>query len=75
MLTYWMWVVALTALLLYPVSKLIWVLSVRRLQRKLGRELTAEEQRGQKGRAYFIAVFACFLFSALYNLSTVGIPE
>ncbi len=64
---YWLWVVALTLALLYPAGKLIWVMSVRRLQRKLQRELSAAEIEGQKGRAYFIAILVCAAFSMLFN--------
>ena len=68
------WVIALAALLFYPVSKLIWVFSVRRLQRKLDRELSDEEINGQRNRARIIAAFVVLLFSVLYNLNTLGVP-
>ena len=64
---YWLWVIALTLALFYPVGRLIWVISVRRLQRKLRRELTDEEIEGQKGRAYFVAILVCWVFSMLFN--------
>jgi len=65
--------VALLSLLLYfPVSKIIWVLSVRRLQRKLGRELATEEIAGQKGRARFVAVLLVVAFSFLFNWHLFG---
>ena len=41
----------LALLLFFPVSKLIWVLSVRRLQRRLARELSPEELNAQLKRA------------------------
>lgn len=69
-----LWVLALAALLFYPASKLIWVFSVRRLQRKLGRELSGEEINGQRNRARVIAAFVVLLFSILYNLKTLGVP-
>lgn len=75
MLTFWLWVIVLTLLLLYPVSKLIWVFSVRRLQRKLSRELDEQELKGQRNRAWVIAAFICFVFSMLYNFSTIGVPR
>ena len=68
------WVIALAALLFYPVSKLIWVFSVRRLQRELDRELSDEEINGQRNRARIIAAFVVLLFSVLYNLNTLGVP-
>jgi hypothetical protein len=64
----------LTVLLFFPVSKLIWAFSVRRMQKRIGRELTAEELQGQKRRARFIAFFVCLLFSALFNISMIGVP-
>lgn len=65
-------VLILAALLFFPVSKLLWVLSVRRLQRRTGRELSAEELDGQLVRARFIAVLVVLLFSYLFNLSLLG---
>ncbi len=69
------YVVLLAALLFYPVGKWIWVLSVRRLQRRLERELTEDELAGQKRRAWVIASFVCPVFSILFNLYTVGMPQ
>jgi len=67
-------VLALAALLFFPVSKLIWVVSVRRLQRKLDRELDQAELQGQTKRARFIAALLCMPFSYLFNLSLLGMP-
>ncbi len=64
---YWLSVVVLAGLLFWPVAKLVWVLSVRRLQRKLGQPLTAQELQGQLNRARFIAIILCVVFSALFN--------
>ncbi|MCP4040999.1 MAG: hypothetical protein GY731_03440, partial [Gammaproteobacteria bacterium] len=44
-------VLILALLLFFPMTKLIWVLSVRRLQRKEQRELGEEEAQGQQKRA------------------------
>ena len=68
-------VLLLAALLFFPVTKLIWVLSVRRLQRKTGAELGESETHGQLVRARFIAVFASLLFSFLFNLNLLGWPQ
>jgi hypothetical protein len=59
---------ALALLLFFPVSKMIWVLSVRRSERKLGKKLTAEETNGQLARARFIAIPLVSVFSWLFNL-------
>ena len=67
-------VLLLAALLFWPMSKLVFVLSVRRLQRKLARDLNESEVAGQMIRARIISVFVSVLFSYLYNLSTIGMP-
>ena len=67
-------VIVLAILLFFPLSKLIWVLSVRRLQRKLNRELNATELAGQMTRARFIGIFMSLLFSYLFNLNLIGLP-
>ncbi len=65
--SYYLWVIAMTAALLYPVGQLIWTVSVRRLQRKLQKNLSPEELQGQKKRAYLVAVIICLAFSMLFN--------
>lgn len=74
MLNFILWVLLLAALLFWPMSKLVFVLSVRRLQRKLERPLNEKEIAGQVNRARVISVFVSVLFSYLYNLSTIGMP-
>ena len=66
--------IVLAFLLFFPVSKLVWTLSVRRLQRKLQRELSPEEIQGQLSRARFIAIFFSLIFSFLFNNWLIGIP-
>ena len=68
-------VLVLAALLFIPVSKLVWVLSVRRLEKRLGHELDEQARLGQLRRARMIAVFLVLLFSVLFNLQilhTIG---
>jgi hypothetical protein len=60
-------VAALAALLFLPVSRLVWVLSVRRLERKLGQALSAQEREGQRTRARVLAALVCVIFSVLFN--------
>lgn len=67
-------VLILTALLLFPVSKLVWVLSVRRLERRLKRKLSEEEIDGQLRRARLITVILALLFSFLFSANIIGIP-
>jgi hypothetical protein len=64
---YWVSVAILAGLLFLPVTKLVWVLSVRRLERKLGGPLDDAQRQGQLNRARFIAILACIVFSALFN--------
>ncbi len=68
-------VVVLAALLFLPASKLIWVLSVRRLERKTGGELTEEARNGQLNRARLVALFVVIIFSLLFNISMLGVPH
>lgn len=72
---FWLSVVVLAAMLFFPASNLIWVVSVRRAQRKLNRELDGNELQGQKRRARFIAFFLCLVFSYLFCLQIIGLPE
>lgn len=71
---FWFWVLLLAALLFLPVSNLIYVVSVRRKQRKLDTELDQNELAAQKQRARFVAVVVCFLFSFFFNVSRIGFP-
>ncbi|MGH6904804.1 MAG: hypothetical protein ACREIR_18920 [Geminicoccaceae bacterium] len=64
---YWLSVVVLAALLFLPAAQLVWVLSVRRLERKLGQPLSVGKREGQRNRARLIAVVVCVIFSALFN--------
>lgn len=75
MASFTLWVLVLAALLFLPVSKLIWVLSVRRLQKKTGRELSDQELQGQLKRARVIALFVALIFSFLFNANLMGIPH
>ena len=67
------WVV-LAALLFLPVSRLIWVMSVRRLERRQKRRLEEAERDVQLRRARVLAVVVVLAFSFLFNLQTVGLP-
>lgn len=74
MVVFIIWVLLLAGLLFWPMNKLVFVLSVRRLQRKLARDLNETELAGQVGRARVLSVFVSLMFSFLYNLSTLGMP-
>ncbi len=64
----------LAALLWFPISKMIWVLSVRRIQKRRGTTLPEAEVQGQLTRARFLAVFVALIFAALFNYNVFGIP-
>lgn len=68
------YVALLAAMLAYPVSRWIWALAVRSLQRHYGRELSEAEVAEQKRRAWRLTAVICPAFSFLFNLSTVGWP-
>ena len=74
MTTYFYFSVLILAILLFlPVSKMIWVISVRRLQRKSGRLLTTEEIEAQKTRSRFIALLLVFPFAWFFNYGLLGL--
>ena len=62
-------VIILTLLLYYPVNKLIFVLSVRRLEKKTGKNLSNMEKSGQLKRSRFISIILILLFSCLFNIN------
>jgi len=68
-------VLVLAALLFIPTSKLIWVMSVRRLQRKTNHELSDTEVDGQKNRARLIAAILVLAFSWFFNINLLGLNQ
>lgn len=68
-------VLVLALLLFFPVSNFIWVMSVRRLERKLGKALSEQERQGQRNRARIIAAFVSLLFSLLFNTHLMKVME
>ena len=62
-------VIILTLLLYYPVNKLIFVLSVRRLEKKTGENLSNMEKSDQLKRSRFISIILILLFSCLFNIN------
>lgn len=57
----------LATLLWIPASRLVWTLSVRRLERRTARQLDAMELAGQKQRAGVIAFIVVIPFAFLFN--------
>ena len=60
-----LWTAGLGLALFFPVRQLIWVLSVRRVERKEG-PTDEEGRRALKRRAGFTAALLCFVFSVVY---------
>ena len=58
--------VVLGAALFFPVRQLIWALSVRREERKLGKPADDDRRRALKRRAAFTSFLLCFVFSIAY---------
>ena len=69
-LFYLLSVTFLALLLYYPVNKLIFILSVRRYEKKIGNSLSDEELRGQLIRSRFITIILIIFFSSLFNLNS-----
>ncbi len=67
-------VIVLTLLLFFPVSRLIWVLSIRRLEKKTRQTLTPAERQQQLNRARIIALLIALIFSLFFNINILGIP-
>ena len=58
---------ALALALFFPVRQLIWVMSVRRQQRKTGKLPTEESMLSLKHRASFTSGILCLVFAATYG--------
>ncbi len=69
----WLWLVALAVALFFPVRQLIWVLAVRREQRRAGGQVPDENvRRHLKGRAGVTSALLCLVFSAVYGGIMLG---
>ena len=60
-----LWIILLSAVLFFPVRKLIWVLYVRKKQ-KAQQSVSEEEKNSLKKRATFTAILLCIVFSYIY---------
>ncbi len=63
----WLWSAALGAALYFPIRQLIWVLSVRRMQRKTGEIPIGEDLQSLKRRAGFTSLLLCLIFATIYG--------
>jgi hypothetical protein len=68
----WFWTAVLAAALFFPVRQLIWVVSVRRQERKRGQQADEAERTLLKRRAGLTAALLCFIFSILYVQATIS---
>ena len=69
----WLWSAALAGGLFFPVRQLIWVLAVRRKQRRAGGQVPDEKARRHlKGRAGATSALLCLVFSAIYGGIMLG---
>jgi hypothetical protein len=62
----WLWTLVLGVVLYLPVRKLIWVLAVRRAERRHGPTDDVKHEAIKK-RAYVTAALLCFIFAVLYT--------
>ncbi|MDP6954010.1 MAG: hypothetical protein QGF53_14750 [Alphaproteobacteria bacterium] len=62
------WSLALAGALWWPVGRIVWVMAVRRLERRLDRKLDEAEVAAQRRRAWLLALPLCLIFSGLFNL-------
>ena len=66
-------VIILALLLYYPVNKMIFVLSVRRLERRIGNQLNDDQKNGQLKRSRFISIILILCFSCLFNINILSV--
>ena len=66
-------VIILALLLYYPVNKMIFVLSVRRLERRIGKQLNDDQKNGQLKRSRFISIILILCFSCLFNINILSL--
>lgn len=60
-----LWVIILSTVLFFPVRKLIWILYVRKNQKKQ-KKVSELEIKNLKKRATFTSIFLCIVFSYIY---------
>jgi hypothetical protein len=63
----WLWSAALGAALFYPVRQMIWVMAVRREQRRSGQLPEQDVRESLKRRATMTSVLLCLVFAAVYG--------
>ena len=63
----WVWSAALGVALFFPIRQLIWVMAVRRQQRRSGQLPDAETRDSMKSRAGVTSALLCLVFAAAYG--------
>ncbi len=63
----WVWSAALGVALFFPVRQLIWVMAVRRQQRRSGKLPDDEARDSMKSRAGVTSALLCLVFAAAYG--------
>lgn len=72
----WFWgsTLVLAVLLYYPVTKFVWVIRVRRFEKKSGRKCNEDERQVQLRQARFLSILIVLLFAFIYTRTLVS-PE
>jgi hypothetical protein len=60
-----LWTILLSISLFYPIRKLIWILYIRRKQKKQ-QNVSEDEKKFLKKRATFTSIFLSIVFSYIY---------
>ena len=68
----WLWSAALAVALFFPIRHLIWVLAVRKEQRRAGQLPDEKMQKYLKGRATVTSGLLCLVFAAAYGSVMFG---
>ena len=71
----WLWTVVLGAMLFMPVRKLIWVMSVRRHERRTGKGSDEETRASMKSRAAITSALLCLVFATTYVAILLADPR
>lgn len=62
----WLWTVVLGVMLFFPVRQLIWVLSVRRHERRTGKQADEETRSSMRRRSVATSALLCLVFATTY---------
>ncbi len=68
----WLWSAALAVALFFPIRQLIWVLAVRKEQRRAGQLPDDKMKQYLKGRATVTSGLLCLVFAAAYGSVMFG---